>query len=215
MSTWLRSFCVAGLLGLGLPGVGSAHPHVFVDTGLRVILDDQGRIAGVEVSWTYDALYSMLTFEDMGLDNDYDGRLDAHELSFLNGFDLNWDAGFEGDLYLEAQGQSLALGRPEGRGVAVQDAQIVSTHYRPLVEPVAANGVILRAYDPTFYTAYDLTRGVEVQGACTAEITPADLDAAYTLVEESLYALPADQAEAAFPEVGAAFADTVVISCSG
>ena len=45
-------------------------------------------------------------------------------------------------------------------------------------------------------------------------MTPADLDEAYTLVEELLYALPASQQEDAFPEVGAAFADTVVLQCT-
>jgi len=196
------------------PGVATAHPHVFVDTGLKVILSADGLVQGVEVSWAYDALYSMLTFEDRGVDTDYDGVLTDAEVVSLTGFDLKWIDGFEGDLYLELAGATLALGAPEDRGVQIEDARIVSTHYRPLVEPVAAGGMILRAYDPTFYTAYDLTRGVTVDGACAAEITPADLDAAYTLVEELLYAIPTSEVEENFPQVGKAFADTVVIQCT-
>ena len=212
----LRSWLIYCLLAaLVLPGAAAAHPHVFVDTGLRVVLDDQGRVAGVEVSWAYDALYSMLTFEDMGLDQDYDGKLEPTEVSMLSGFDLKWIEGFEGDLYLEAGGKTLALGPPEPRALFIEDARIVSTHFRPLLEPVGAGGLILRAYDPTFYTAYDLTRGVEVDGPCAAEVTPADLDAAYTMVEEMLYAMPAQPGEDVFPEVGEAFADTVVIACTG
>ncbi|WP_245626917.1 DUF1007 family protein [Aestuariivita boseongensis] len=211
----MRSFVKFGLVGLMLSPVAvSAHPHIFVDTGLKVILNDQGQVQGVEVSWAYDALYSMLTFEDMGLDSDYDGRLNEAEIGFLTGFDLNWVEGFEGDLYLEASGAPIALGPPEGRGLQIEDARIVTTHYRPLVKPVAASGVILRAYDPTFYTAYDLTRGVNVDGDCAVEVTPANLDEAYTLVEEMLYAMPASQQEDAFPEVGEAFADTVVLQCT-
>jgi ABC-type uncharacterized transport system substrate-binding protein len=99
--------------------------------------------------------------------------------------------------------------------VKVHDGQIVTTHFRPLAEPVTADGLILRAYDPTFYTAYDLSGGVTVTGGCAAQVTPADLDRAYSLVEELLYALPSDQVEEAFPEVGEAFADTVVIRCAG
>jgi ABC-type uncharacterized transport system substrate-binding protein len=194
--------------------VAVAHPHVFIDTGLKVVLSDDGLVQGVEVSWAYDALYSMLTFEDMGLDSDYDGRLNANEIRFLTGFDLNWVDDFQGDLYLETAGAPIALGAPEGRGLQIEDARIVSTHYRPLVQPVAASGVILRAYDPTFYTAYDLTRGVTVEGGCAVEITPANLDEAYTLVEEMLYAMPASDGEDVFPEVGEAFADTVVIQCT-
>lgn len=205
-----------GLLALLLScGSAAAHPHVFIDTGLKVVLAEDGRVAGVEVSWAYDQLYSMLTFEDMGLDDDYDGQLQDNEIAFLNGFDLNWIEGYEGDLYLEAAGQPIILGAPQGRGVVIEDARIVSTHYRPLVEPVNASGLVLRAYDPTFYTAYDLTRGISVEGGCVAKVTPADLNEAYTLVEELLYAMPASAAEDNFPEVGAAFADTVVLECTG
>ena len=197
------------------PSMAAAHPHVFVDTGLRIVLDDAGYLRGVEVSWTYDALYSLLTFEDLALDPDYNGVLEAEELAKLDGFDLAWAEGFEGDLFLEKAGVKLTLGPPEGRGVAVgQDGRISSRHFRPLADPLLADGVVLRAFDPGFYTAYDLTGGVEVSGACVAQITPADLDAAYTLVEELLYALPTDQVEEAFPKVGAAFADRVELTCN-
>ncbi len=211
----VRTIVFGGLLGLFLsPGVAVAHPHVFVDTGLKVILSADGLVQGVEVSWAYDALYSMLTFEDMGLDADYDGQLTDAEVGTLAGFDLNWIPGFEGDLYLEAAGVPVALGDPEGRGLQIEDARIVSTHYRPLVTPVDARDVVLRAYDPTFYTAYDLTRGVAVEGGCAVEVTPADLDKAYTLVEELLYAMPTSEVEDNFPAVGEAFADTVEIQCT-
>ncbi len=198
-----------------MPAVALAHPHVFVDTGLRVVLDDQQQVIGVEVSWAYDALFSMLTFEDLGLDQDYDGRLTPQEIAALDGFDLKWSEGFEGDIYLEVAGNPVALGPPEGRGVDVENAQIVTTHYRPLLQPVPVEDMVLRAYDPTFYVAYDLTRGVQVSDQCAATVTPADLDAAYTLVEELLYALPASAAEENFPEVGEAFADIVEIQCTG
>ncbi|MDX5401464.1 MAG: DUF1007 family protein, partial [Rhodobacterales bacterium] len=61
---------------------------------------------------------------------------------------------------------------------------------------------------------YDLEGGVSVPDACSLTIQPADLDRAYTMVEEALYknpAMPDDE----FPEVGEAFADTVQVSCKG
>ena len=209
-----RSACLALVAGLG-PVAAAAHPHIFIQTALTLVVDDQGRATGVEVRWAYDELYTMLTFEDMQLDSDYDGRLTEDELKFLDGFDLQWVEGFEGDLYLTRGETPVRLGPPEGRGVKVTDGQIVTTHFRPLADPAPAEGLVLKAFDPTFYTAYDLSGGVTVTGGCVAEVTPADLDRAYDLVEQMLYAMPADQAEDAFPEVGEAFADTVVIRCAG
>ncbi|MCR9127453.1 MAG: DUF1007 family protein [Rhodobacteraceae bacterium] len=210
----MRSTCLACGLGAALAAPVAAHPHIFVDTALRVVLDDQSRIAGVEVVWRYDELYSMLTFEDRGLDSDYDGRLSPAETAILSGFDMNWVPGFEGDLYVMADGgAALRLGPPEPRGLTVRDGQIVTTHFRPLAQPVPAAGVVLRAYDPTFYTAYDLTE-VTVSGTgCAALVERADVDAAYARLQDLLAALPDDGSAAEYPEVGAAFADSVVLSC--
>jgi hypothetical protein len=45
----------------------------------------------------------------------------------------------------------------------------------------------------------------------------ADLNAAYSLVDELLYGRPASDVgpDEAFPEVGEAFSDTVVVTCGG
>lgn len=191
----------------------SAHPHVFVDTKLKVVVDDNGIFEGIEVYWTYDEFYSLLLMADLGLDLDGDGALTDAELARLDGFDLKWIQGFEGDSYATRNGAPVALGKPSGLGVSVKQGRITSGHFRPAQGP--ASDVVLKAYDPTFYTAYDLIGPVAVDGPCSATVLPADLDAAYTLVEELLYATPASQVEASYPEVGEAFADTVTLSCTG
>ncbi|WP_255450625.1 DUF1007 family protein [Tateyamaria sp. syn59] len=193
--------------------MSAAHPHVFVDTKLRVVVADDGSFEGLEVQWTYDDFYSLLLLTDYGMDNDGDGQLTDSELKRLDGFDLQWIPGFEGDSYALLEGTPVKLGKPQGRGVSVDAGRITTVHFRPA--KASADGLVLKAYDPTFYTAYDLIGPVAVDGPCDAAIQPADLDAAYTLVEELLYATPAAEVEAAYPEVGEAFADTVTLSCSG
>jgi ABC-type uncharacterized transport system substrate-binding protein len=192
--------------------VALAHPHIFVETGLKLVADDTGRLIGVEVSWTYDDFYSLLLLEDMGLDPDGDGVLSAEELATLDGFDLQWIEGYLGDLYLTAQGAPVALGTPQGRGTDVVEGRIISRHFRSFAPQDA--GLTLKAYDPTFYTAYDMGGGVSVPDHCTLTIQPADLDRAYTMVEEALYKNPS-MPEDEFPEVGEAFADTVEVTCNG
>lgn len=194
-----------------LPGLAAAHPHVFVDTALRVVVDDAGNLEGVEISWTYDDFYSLLLLSDLGLDNDGDGRLRKDELARLDGFDMNWIEGYQGDTHATRNGAPVALGPPQPRGVSVKRGLITSTHFRAATG--SAEGLVVKAYDPTFYTAYSLEGTVEVEGPCTAQVLPADLDAAYSLVEELLYATPAADAEESYPEVGEAFADTVTVTC--
>ncbi len=193
-----------------------AHPHIFVETGFALHINGSGEITGVDVTWSYDDFYSLLIFEDLLLDNDFDGKLTDAELGQLQGFDLNWQPDFAGDLYLTHGAAPVELGRPEHRATEVRNGRITTRHFRPLPQPIAANGVTLQAYDPTYYTAYTVALGVELaSGDCQASITAPDLNQAYTLVEELLYSMPAQDAEDAYPEVGQSFADTIQITCPG
>lgn len=198
---------------MALPTIGNAHPHVFVETGLKPVLDESGRLVGIEVSWRYDELYSLLVLEDKELDHDYDGKLTEEEMAQLAGFDQNWVEGFAGDLFIHQGDAALRLGPPEGRGTTFEDGKITSIHYRAIEGAQAGQPWLIQAYDPTYYTAYDLGLGVDAPEGCKVGVTQADLDRAYTLVEEALYATPADP-EGNFPEVGEAFADKLELSCA-
>lgn len=205
-----RSFWLASCLA-AFPILGNAHPHVFIDTKLRAVVDTDGTFKGLEVEWAYDDFYSLLIFADLGLDTDGDGQLRDDEVARLDGFDLQWIEGYEGDSYALHNGAPVALGAPEARGTRVEGGRIITTHFRAADAPAA--GLEIKAYDPTFYTAYTLVGQVDVDGPCTAIIEPADLDAAYSSLEVLLYATPAAEAMDYFPEVGESFADTVMLSC--
>ncbi|WP_223427932.1 DUF1007 family protein [Tateyamaria pelophila] len=199
-------------LALFLPLAARAHPHVFVDAKLRLQINEEGVFEGIEVAWTYDDFYSLLLLADMGLTPDAQGGLEHNQLVLLDGFDLQWIEGFAGDTIAARDGEPVTLGPPEGRGIKVEDGLITSTHFRAATGP--ADGLVIKAFDPTFYTAYSLIGPVDVSASCRAIIQTADLDAAYTMVEELLYATPSAEAEDDYPEVGEAFADTVFVTCA-
>lgn len=208
-----RSVSCAAAAWLALATAPLAHPHIFVDTGFVLRLDDQQQLVGIEVIWTYDEFYSLLIFEDLALDADYDGALTVEEMDKLRGFDMNWDAGYAGDTYVRLGDSDLELGAPDHLDTTVADGLIATRHLRMLAQPVPVQDVVIRAYDPTYYTAYRLSQGVVAEG-CRVEVTPPDLNRAYSLVEELLYAMPTEQAEDSYPEVGAAFADEVRVLCA-
>ena len=205
------------LLAAFLPLPAAAHPHVFIGTGLTLVVDDTNHLVAIRVTWSYDELYSLLVLEERGLDPDYDGVLTPEELQSLNGFDMAWIEGFPGDTYAATEGGPVALGPPTDYTTTMEDGRIVTTHTRAVLGPLPADAVSVKAYDPTFYTAYDLSRGVTVEGGtgCAAEHVPADLDAAYTMLEELLYGPRSGEwSETEFPEVGEAFADEVRLTCA-
>lgn len=208
MTKWLAC------LLLLLPAIPArAHPHVFVDTTLRLSLDPGRHVTGIEVTWAYDALFSLLILEDMGLDPDGDGVLTPAELAQVQRFDLdNWPEDFEGDLYLRsADGDPLTLGPPEGRGVQLIDGQLVSVHYRE-VAPTPAEGLEIRQFDPTYYIAYTVSGGIAVPEPCRAEVEPPDPEAAERAVDAELARVPEDQFE--LLEVGQYYAERIMLTCA-
>ncbi len=207
---------VLALLAALAPLPAAAHPHVFIGTGVTLVLDDDNRLAAIRVTWSYDELYSLLVLEEYGLDPDHDGILTSEELAALNGFDMAWMEGFAGDTYVAAGGLPLPLGPPTDYLTAIEDGRIVTTHTRTVEAPPGGT-ISVKAYDPTFYTAYEISRGVTLDGGtgCTAEILPANLEAAYTMLEEILYGpRSAEFDEDSFPEVGEAFADEIRLTCA-
>lgn len=209
----------AGIIGV-LAGPAGAHPHIFIDTGLELIFDDQGRASAVRVSWSYDDFYSLMMIEDRELDADFDGVLTPEEEEKLTGFDMAWDADYDGDLYVLNGGEPVALGRPSDFTVRYEGGRITSTHLRALQAPVKPDGaLVLQAYDPGYYVAYTITGDPVLTGApavCRAEVFEPDLGEADLALQEALKEYGADvDIEVQFPAVGAAYADEMRVICPG
>lgn len=203
-----------------MPGLVAAHPHIFIETRVEVVLNDQGQVLGVEIEWTYDEFFSLILLEDLELDADLDFVLTAEEQGILEAEVMGWPAHFSGDLLVEGPQGAAELGMREKHTVNYVDGRVVEQHFRPLKEPLSAvDGASVRVFDPTYYTAYVLTGDITMTGfeGCEALVTPADLDAAYSLIDELLYGTPADQLDPddPFPEVGANFADMITVTCPG
>ena len=192
-----------------------AHPHVFIDTGLEVIFDNQHRATGIRITWSYDDLTSLQIVTDKGLDPDFDGNLTPDETTQLNGFDMHWDAGYPGDTYASVAGQPMLLSGPSDWTVAYNDAKILSTHYRSFATPIeVTQPLLIQVYDPTLYVSYALKLGTTLTKApdCTARTLLPDLDSARAKLDAAIAALPQD-AEAAYPELGADFAEAMEVTC--
>lgn len=208
----------AGLWAAGGPAL--AHPHIFIDTGLHLLFDDAGQLAAVRVVWAYDEFTSLLVLEDRGLDKDYDGKLTEEELARLDGFDMGWDEGWPGDLYLKVGETGVPLSRPLEHTATLQDGRIVTTHLRALETRVAMDGpaVVLSAYDPSYYVAYTLSLPTRIEGreGCEATITQPNLSAANQRLLDAMAELGADETLEAYdlPPVGEDFAEKLTLTCA-
>ncbi|MGL4321934.1 MAG: DUF1007 family protein [Paracoccaceae bacterium] len=214
----MRHWALIG--GLLLPAGGAlAHPHVFIDTTVSVMFDAQGRAEAVRIGWTYDEFFSMLIIEDRALDPDYDAVLTPEAEAQLAGFDMQWDEGFPGDTYVTLSGAEVVLSRPTDFSASYGGGQITSVHVRRFATPVDVGQVplIVKVYDPGFYTAYSIVGDVALteRDDCAVERFKPDPDAAGQALLAALAAMPPDaDVEASYPEIGAAYAEEARITCA-
>ena len=207
----------AVVCGFALPA--AAHPHMFVDAGVEVIFDDQGRAEALRITWIYDDLTSLGIVSDRGMDADFDGILTPEELAALSGFDMEWDAGFDGDTYALQSAVPLGLSGPSDWTAGYADAKLTSSHLRRFAAPVvvAADPLVVQTYDPSYYVAYAIVSDTVLTGApaCTAQTFAPDRAAADAILQASITEMAGGgDAEGDFPAVGAAYADEVRITCA-
>ena len=200
-----------------------AHPHMFLDATVQVLLNDQGAAASVQITWVYDDLSSLQYIADLGLDMDGDGALTPDETAALTGFDMNWDAGFAGDSYALVGGVDVGLSRPRAPTADYVNGKIITSHIRDLPQPVPpGQEMIVQVYDPGFYAAYTIVKA-QVLGtdgtpapACISQIYEPDLNAADQALLAALAEYSADvDIESDFPAIGAAYAEEVRVLCGG
>lgn len=205
---------------LGLPASLAAHPHVFADSRIELLMDGP-LVTAVRVTWTYDEFFSLMLTQDLGLDADADAVLTEEEARALEASVTDWPPDFAGDLVLTHGEEPVPLAGPEDHGVDFVEGRLVETHTRPLATPVSAAGAALRVenYDPYFYVAYAIQPEVALTGAgaCEAAVIPADPVAAQAEVDALYEGLDVAGAgpEVQLPPVGYAFADRVEVRCDG
>ncbi|MEI4261910.1 DUF1007 family protein [Roseovarius sp. D0-M9] len=209
------------VLALALPGGRAfAHPHVFIDAALSLIFDDEGRLAALRIGWSYDEFYSLVMIEDNGLDADGDGTPEPAQLEAFAGRDVDWAAGFPGDVTAALGGTEIALDGPVQHRAYYESGRIVTTHVRPLTTPVALDGVLTaRVYDPTFFVAYEVPALPTVEGreGCTVTRKAADTESAYETYGDKLASVDVGEdpfAEVDLGDIGILFADTFEVTCS-
>ena len=214
----MRRILLATVIILGMAAPALAHPHVFIDTGIEVIFDAQGRAEALRISWTYDDLISLALLSDRGMDEDFDGVLTPAELAALNGFDMRWPPGVPGDTYALLGSAPLLLSGPSEWTVSYADARITSTHLRRFDAPVAISDapLVVQVYDTGYYTAYTIVGDPVLTGAvtCQAEAFEPDREAADAILQQSITELAGGDAEGDFPAVGAAYAEEVRVTCN-
>jgi len=188
-------------------GAASAHPHVFADTRIGFLRDANGDVTALRVRWHYDAFTSLTLWDILDLDPERDGVLDAADFARIAAGETDWPEDYSGDLHL-SDGPGFAS--PVDAEAGEEDERIWVAFILPFEAPRDAGALLVEIYDPTYYYAYTV-EAVAPEG-CVAEVLRPDLDGAAEELRLKLAALSREEMPED-PNVGAAFAETVVLTC--
>lgn len=148
--------CAAMLLGLTVPGVALAHPHVWV-TARAELLYEGGKVRGVRHHWTFDEGYSAVAVQ--GLDTNGDGKTTPDELEELARTNTSSLVDFGYFTQIKANGAKQSFGEPTNARMVYENGLVTLTFDLPLKSAVAGRTVILDVYDPTFFVDFRIADG--------------------------------------------------------
>ena len=122
----MRAAVALALAGLLLPGVASAHPHMWIAQTVRTIATD-GKYTQVEIEWRFDPESS--EDEIPAIDEDKDGKISPKELELLARDTMASLEKFGFQTWLNTGGVPVEAVLELGRGVDASPAQFDMTAF--------------------------------------------------------------------------------------
>ena len=203
-----------GLLAVVAAGAGdaSAHPHGWIDLRSRVVLDEQGRVAALELDWLFDEFYTAFIAEEY-ID---DGRPPSEFLAELASTNLANLAEYDYFTHVKLDGQLRAVDAVSHFETGLRDRRLWLRFTVPLQDPVdpRSGRLTFAVYDPTYYIEVLHEEGQPIvlsgPGAdmCGVEILPPNPSLSDIALASAL-----DRMQSGGDGLGEVFSETVEVSC--
>ncbi len=167
---------LAAFLLLGAPSAVRAHPHIWIDTYVEFLFEDD-RVQGLRVHWSFDPFFSSMALTDF--DSDGDGVLDEGEAAKLAATSAETlkDSNYFSHVWLD--GEPLEIAAVEDFDARLVDGTLHYAFTITMPHPVepGATTIELSIYDPTYYIEitpdrFDPLRFVGAQPGCITNVMP-------------------------------------------
>lgn len=208
--------CISALAFLlGSTALPSAHPHVFVDAQMEVVLNKDSKFSELRHVWRFDELFSSTLILDF--DTNGNGELDKDEITEITTTVQKSIAEYDFYTALRSGKDVINFYEPEKISAYMEDGQLIMFFSIEPEHPHDFKTAPLRisASDTSYYVAFEFSKeNVILKGndeACKTSVTVPDFDELYASNSETL-------SEAYFtnpeqPELGDEFFSWAEISC--
>jgi ABC-type uncharacterized transport system substrate-binding protein len=172
---------LAALATLLIPGIATAHPHIFAEARLEVETSANGQIAELRHVWRFDEVFSSSVMLDFDRNGNFE--LDREELASISEVVTASLKDFDYYTSLTVNGGDMGIELPESIKVAFQDGQLLMFFAVLPKQPLPMSGTIaIGVFDPTMYAALDFMTDDDmvVTGAgakkCASQVVRPDPD---------------------------------------
>jgi len=150
---WKTAVISGGLLVLSST-VANAHPHVFAEARLEVVIGNNGDVEALRHIWRFDELFSSTVL--LEFDANANLKLEPEELEAVGEVVRDSLADFNYYTALTQDGKDIPLDTPNRINVDFQDQQLLMFFTISPAETMPLKGTLtFGAYDPTMYAALD------------------------------------------------------------
>ena len=143
----MRRFLTTVLILLPL-ALLTAHPHMFIDTQMRIDLDHT-RLEGLEITWYFDPLFTASILGDF--DEDKNGRFDAGETEEIRQYAFSNLANFDYFTFVMTGGGTYTPQGIENFSAFLDGSQLVYRFYAPFNLELKEKRLAVAIYDETFF----------------------------------------------------------------
>lgn len=194
-----------------------AHPHVFAEARLDVMVSPEGSVQSLRHLWRFDDLFSSTVLVEF--DKNGDLKLDEGELDEVA--NVVKDSLKEYDYFqvVSVDGKSVAMAAPAQLMANYEDNQlIILFESAPKSELKLAGKVDFGIYDPTFYTAINFVEDESMAvdhmpASCKREVVRPDPDEALAQNQSTL--TEAFFNDPAGTDMSKLFATRLELTCGG
>jgi ABC-type uncharacterized transport system substrate-binding protein len=186
----LKALCGALVAGLFHAVPVSAHPHVFAEARLELLIDPDGTVKSLRHVWRFDDFFSSTVLIEF--DKNKDLKLEKPELEALAKTVHDSLAEYNYFQLVTQNGKDVAMQAPDHMIADFKDNRFLLLFETHPKEPLKLSGKVdFGIYDPTFYTAIDFHNDddIVVDGLpanCTKKVIRPDPDQAIAQNQKTL-----------------------------
>lgn len=157
MTSTRASLCAAaGLTGLfaGIAAPASAHPHIYAEARLEVVVTEDGSVDELRHVWRFDEFFSSTVMVEFDANTDLE--LQQDELEAIGETVKQSLGDFDYYTSIRRDGADLGIERPERIYADFEDGQLLLFFAVSPQEAAPLDGTLtFGVYDPTMYAAID------------------------------------------------------------